>query len=172
MVETDTPSQPQNVWVTSMEVNLCHRILKIKSHWTLSTEYLCIEITYLDLNWTPIQLYFSMLKIKNQRFNVKNFNVGTLITLKFKSRYVISMHKYSVLRIQWLFIFKIRWHRFTSIHFSFVMLNWSYLSLVGYTNLTMDTSRTPLKFQPARQFTSQSRLLIYEWNSERVPPPQ
>ena len=73
MVETDTPSQPQNVWVTSMEVNLCHRILKIKSHWTLSTEYLCIEITYLDLNWTPIQLYFSMLKIQNQRFNVKNF---------------------------------------------------------------------------------------------------
>jgi hypothetical protein len=27
------------------------------------------------------------------------------------------MHKYSVLRIQWLFIFKIWWHRFTSILF-------------------------------------------------------
>jgi hypothetical protein len=32
-----------------------------------------------------------------------------------KSRYVSSMHKYSVLKIQWLFIFKIRSDRFTSI---------------------------------------------------------
>ena len=33
-----------------------------------------------------------------------------------KSRYVISMHKYTVLKIQWLFIKKIRWAIFTSIH--------------------------------------------------------
>ena len=30
------------------------------------------------------------------------------------------MHKYSVLRIQWLFIFKIRWHRFTSYQLRYV----------------------------------------------------
>jgi hypothetical protein len=35
-----------------------------------------------------------------------------------KSRYIISMHKYSVLRIQWLCTFKIRWHRFTSMQHS------------------------------------------------------
>ena len=34
---------------TSMEVNLSQRILKIKSHLLLSTEYLCIEVTYLNL---------------------------------------------------------------------------------------------------------------------------
>ena len=31
-----------------MEVILSHRILKIKSHWILTTEYLCIEVTDLD----------------------------------------------------------------------------------------------------------------------------
>ena len=39
---------------SSMEVNLCHQILKIKSHWILSTENLCIEITYLD--FMPLNL--------------------------------------------------------------------------------------------------------------------
>ena len=59
----------------SMEVNLCHWILKIKSHWILSTEYLCIEIKYLDFSASEfnsikhIQLYFSMLK--NSKSNIQ-----------------------------------------------------------------------------------------------------
>ena len=38
--------------------------------------------------------------------------------VKFRGKqfwYVISMHEYSVLKIQWLFIFKIPWERYTSI---------------------------------------------------------
>ena len=37
-----------------IKVNLCHRVLKIKTYWILSTEYLCIEITY--LNFFPLNL--------------------------------------------------------------------------------------------------------------------
>ena len=41
---TDTPSQPQNVWVTSMEVNLCHRILEIKSQTQLWSHAECVRL--------------------------------------------------------------------------------------------------------------------------------
>ena len=56
-----------------MEVNPSHRILKIKSHWILSIEYLYIDVTYLNflpLNWTlSIFLYFSM--FTNSKSNVQ-----------------------------------------------------------------------------------------------------
>jgi hypothetical protein len=43
--------------------------LKIKRHWILSTEYSCIEITYLD--FLPLNLTFSALF-----FNVKQFKIS------------------------------------------------------------------------------------------------
>ena len=75
-----------------MEVNLCNRILKIKSHTILCTEYLCIEITCPDFLPLNITLYISQqiiftfiffnvkkLKIKYSTFKIKinlnNFNV-------------------------------------------------------------------------------------------------
>ena len=39
------------------------------------------------------------------------------------------MHKYSVLRVQWLFIFKIRWHRFTSIEVTQTFCGWEGVSV-------------------------------------------
>ena len=39
------------------------------------------------------------------------------------------MHKYSVLRVQWLFIFKIRWHRFTTIEVTQTFCGWEGISV-------------------------------------------
>ena len=71
-----------------MEVNLSHRILKIKSHYIFSTEYLSIEITYTHFFATEFnslksqQIVFTFIfqcsKILNLIFNVKKCNVQNL----------------------------------------------------------------------------------------------
>ena len=78
--------------------------------WIWHVEFGDVENIYVEFfNVEYLILNFLTLKIKLNMIYIE------LNSEAKKSRYVISMHTYSVLRIQWLLIFKIRWHRFTSI---------------------------------------------------------
>ena len=58
------------------------------------------------LNFLTFYLILNILTLKNKAENDLLKNVRVKFRGK-KSKYIISMHKYSVLRFQWLFIFKI-----------------------------------------------------------------
>ena len=78
-----------------MEVNLCHRVLKIKTHWIISTEYLCIEITYLIFLPLNLTLYIFNKSYSPLFFNVKKFNVN-FIQLKYFQRHKIQSAKVTI----------------------------------------------------------------------------
>ena len=79
-------------------------------HWILQVTLAC----WIWGRWKYLSRIFHNLKIKVKIicWKIQRVNLAT------KNPDVISMHKYSMLWIQWVFIFKIRLHRFTSI-FSF-----------------------------------------------------
>ena len=83
-----------SVYTVPMEVNLCHRVLKIKTHWIISTEYLCIEITYLNFLPLNLTLYIFNLSYSPLFFNVKKFNVKKFNVKIFNSN-IFNVPKFS-----------------------------------------------------------------------------